>query len=354
VIDSWNAGSQRMFGYAAADILGRSAALLFTPEDREAGVFEAELAAARRDGRVLDERYHLRSDGSRFYCSGVTTRLGEEAMLGFAKIARDLTAQRAAEVQLVDAYATLEMRVDQRTEQLQAEVVQRTAAQQDVSNLMRRLVTAQEEQRARIARDLHDQVGQQLTALRLTLGRVRDHAGEETASHLEHASKLASDIDAELDFLAWELRPAALDDLGLLAALPRFVDQWAAHHEITAEFRTVGFEAGQLAADAEVTFYRVTQEALNNIVKHAHATRVDVILETRDGTVSLVIEDDGVGFEQADPRLGARGIGLASMSERAALSGATLQIESTAGKGTTVFLRRPVDAAAAGSGVPTP
>ena len=352
-IDSWNTGAQRMFGYRTADVLGRSAAMLFTPEDREAGAFTREIETARRDGRAEDERYHLRGDGSRFYCSGVTTRLGANASLGFAKIARDLTSQRESEVQLVEAYGTLEMRVEQRTEQLQSEVAQRTAAQQDVRNLMRRLVTAQEEQRARIARDLHDQVGQQMTALRLTLARVRDHGDDGLDQHLVHAAKLASDIDAELDFLAWELRPAALDDLGLLAALPRFVDQWAAHHQITAEFRTAGFEAGQLTGDAEVTFYRVTQEALNNVIKHAHATRVDVILESRDGVVSLVIEDDGVGFDQSDPRVGSRGIGLASMGERAALSAATLEIESTAGKGTTVFLRRPIDAAAGSSGVPT-
>jgi signal transduction histidine kinase len=142
-----------------------------------------------------------------------------------------------------------------------------------------------------------------------------------------------------VDFLAWELRPAVLDDLGLAVALPRFVEEWSDHYKIPAEVRLSGYESGQLSRDGEVTFYRVAQEALNNVVKHAHARRVDVILEHRDGTVVLVIEDDGVGFDPADHELAARGLGLVGMRERAGLLGATLDLESAPGKGTTVFLR---------------
>ena len=214
--------------------------------------------------------------------------------------------------------------------------------------LLRKVVTAQEEQRARIARDLHDQLGQQLTALRLNLERYRDrHTKDGTADDdLNRAAALAREIDTELDFLAWELRPAALDDLGLAAALPRFLEQWSQHHQLASEFRTSGIATGDLSPDAELTFYRVTQEALNNVVKHAHASRVDVILEQRDGAVVLLIEDDGVGFDPADGDLTARGIGIAGMRERAALCGATLDIESSVGEGTTVFLRVASDAAA--------
>ena len=211
--------------------------------------------------------------------------------------------------------------------------------------LLRKVVTAQEELRARIARDLHDQLGQQLTALRLTLERSRDRAVKVGAvdDDLDRAASLAKEIDTELDFLAWELRPAVLDDLGLAAALPRFLRQWSEHHQLAAEFRTSGVEPGHLSRDAELTFYRVTQEALNNVVKHAHASRVDVILERRDSAVVLLIEDDGVGFDPADGEMASRGIGIAGMRERAALCGATLEIESSVGEGTTVFLRVAVD-----------
>ena len=106
-----------------------------------------------------------------------------------------------------------------------------------------------------------------------------------------------------------------------------------------AEFHLRGFESGQLEPMAEVAFYRIAQEALNNIAKHAHASRVDVLLASNDGQVVLVVEDDGIGFDVPEPDTEGAGLGLASMQERAALVGASLQIESTAGKGTSVFVR---------------
>jgi PAS domain S-box-containing protein len=352
LIDSWNSGAQRMFGYAADEIVGRGAEVLFTPADRATGAYAQELGTALAEGRASDDRFHQRKDGSLFYCSGVTIRLGADGALGFAKIARDLSAQREAEVALRDAHAGLERRVEERTQELLDEVLRRSSAQEHVTTLLRKVVTAQEEQRARIARDLHDQFGQQLTALRLALDRARERGsgGGAVDPDLDRAAALAKDIDAELDFLAWELRPAVLDDLGLIAALPRFLREWSEHHHITAEFRSAGVESGQLSPEAELTFYRVTQEALNNVIKHAHASRVDVILERRDGGITLLIEDDGVGFDQADPDISSRGIGLAGMRERAALSGAALEIESAVGEGTTVFLRAPMPPAQEAAG----
>lgn len=343
IVDSWNSGAQRMFGYSAAEIVGRRGDLLFTPEDRAAGVPEAELERARLAGRADDERWHLRQDGTRLYCSGVTTRLGEDAGLGFAKIARDLTVQRQAGEALKQAHDELEARVEQRTRELQARVQRHAEAERAVLNLVRKLVTAQEDERARIARDLHDQLGQQLTALRLTLERHRDGAGG-AAPDLQKALEIAAAIDSDVDFLAWELRPTALDDLGLLVALPRYLNEWSRHYDIAAEFRSSGMTNSPLSHEAEVAFYRVAQEALTNVVKHAHASRVDVILERRGDSVILVVEDNGDGFETGDRRLLEKGIGLLGMRERAALIGAALDIESTAGKGTTVFLRAPVPA----------
>src|SRR6185503_1606404 len=119
--------------------------------------------------------------------------------------------------------------------------------QEQVRGLLRALVTAQEDQRRRIARDLHDQLGQQLTALRLTL---------------ERGLAIVSAVTEEVDFLAWELRPAVLDDLGLAAALPRFIREWSKHYAVDAEFRLSGFAAGHLSKEAEVSYYRIAQEAL--------------------------------------------------------------------------------------------
>ena len=163
--------------------------------------------------------------------------------------------------------------------------------QEQVRGLLRTLVTAQEDQRRRIARDLHDQLGQQLTALRLTLERGQQNraAGRDVDEELERGLALVSEVTEEVDFLAWELRPAVLDDLGLAAALPRFLREWSKHYVVDAEFRLSGFTAGHLSKEAEVTYYRIAQEALSNVMKHAHASRVDVVLETRDGVVTLCI-----------------------------------------------------------------
>jgi two-component system CheB/CheR fusion protein len=343
IIDSWNSGAQRMFGYTADEIVGANMNVLFTPEDRARGVHEHELQDAKRNGRAMDERYHVRKDGTRFYCSGVTRRLGAGG-IGFAKIARDLTQQRDAADALLRAHTELETRVRSRTEELESEVHEHEAAKTAVTHVLHRLVTAQEDERARIARDLHDQMGQQLTVLRMALERAQQQpSSESAASSISQALQLTSELGHDVDFLSWQLRPTVLDELGLTAALPRFVAEWSSHVGIPAVFRGVGYEHGQLPREAEVAFYRIAQEALNNIAKHSHASRVDVVLGANDGRVTLVVEDDGLGFDLGQESVNAKGFGLSGMRERAALVGASLHIESKPDKGTSVFLTRPVE-----------
>jgi two-component system CheB/CheR fusion protein len=338
VIDSWNSGAERMFGYSSAEILGRNVDVLFTPEDRAADVPSLELETARRSMRASDERYHLRKDGSYFYCSGVTVRLAAERP-GFAKIARDLTAQRLATEALESARASLEERVRERTRELEKETRQHSLAEHAVVDLLHRLVGAQERERARMALDLHDHLGQQLTALRLTLERIESvqPGTADQASPVREALDLTRTLSQDLDFLAWQLRPSTLDELGLAAALPEFVRRWAASAHIPAECRTSRLLPGQLSNDVELAFYRVAQEALNNVAKHARATRADVVLTSTEQEVVLVVEDDGMGFDAS--AVSSRGFGLTGMRERARFVGAECEIESTPGKGTSVFLR---------------
>ena len=208
--------------------------------------------------------------------------------------------------------------------------------------LLRRLVIAQEEERRRIARDLHDHLGQQLTSLRLKIGTVRNDtpALPHVQSTLEQAESLLAQIDQDIDFLSWELRPAALDDLGLKAVLENYVREWSRHANVPARFHVGGVSDERVAPELEATLYRIAQEALNNVAKHASARSVSVVLERRDQTLSLVVEDDGTGFEPA-PASDTM-IGLLGMRERAAVVGGTLEIEPTAGGGTTVLVRVPL------------
>jgi PAS domain S-box-containing protein len=311
-ITRWNAGAEQIFGWTEKEAVGQTTHFIFTAEDIRKKVPENELANALKKGRAEDERWHLRKDGSRFYASGVMQLLRDGAVEGFVKICRD------------------------QTERLKAETVQRD------KEMLTQLVATQEDERRRIAREIHDHLGQQLTVLRLQLEAVKKACDDrEIGGEIEKVEEIAKRLDGEVDFLAWELRPAALDDLGLRATLGNFVSEWSNHTGIKADFHAAGLTRTRLDFETETNLYRITQEALNNVYKHAKAKTVSVLLEKRGETVSLIIEDDGVGFNQRDKKNRGKGIGLIGMSERAKISGGTLEIESKRGKGTTIFVRVP-------------
>jgi PAS domain S-box-containing protein len=353
-ITSWNVGAERIFGFTEKEAIGQHAAIIFTPEDRAKGVPEKEMKTARETGRASDERWHVRKDGSRFYVSGVQAPLRDDDRLtGYVKIARDMTEQQRAEEALRRAHDELEARVRERTfelaqanETLRGEISERIQTERDRVRLLRQIVRAQEDERRRIARDIHDQLGQQMTALRLNLDSLDQGCGDdaEMRRKLEQAKTIAERLDADVDFLAWELRPAALDDIGLAEALGKFVREWSKHSGVEAQFHTTGMDKERLPSETETNLYRITQEALNNTMKYARARRVDVLLERRDHQVVLIVEDDGVGFDPAKEAFadGDKGMGLIGMRERAVLVGGSLEIESKPKKGTTIFARVPV------------
>jgi len=228
-------------------------------------------------------------------------------------------------------------------EALRAEIAERNKLEGERLRLLRRLALAQEDERRRIARELHDQLGQQLTALRLTLETLKSQSeGSELRSQVETLQQLALQLDEDVAFRVWELRPTEFGELGLRAALAKYVHRWSKHFGIPAHLHTSRLTDEPLTPDLETALYRLAQEALNNIAKHARADRVDVVLELSSENVSLIIEDDGVGFEPTGTA--GAGLGLIGMRERASLVGADLEIESTPGRGTTVFVRVPATA----------
>jgi two-component system sensor histidine kinase UhpB len=193
---------------------------------------------------------------------------------------------------------------------------------------------AQEQERARVARDLHDEVNQSLTGLLLRLEAARAAAPPELEHELDETKTLANQAMRELLSLARQLRPTALDDLGLTAATASQVEQLG-RGEITAEFVADG-EFADLGDDAQLVVYRVAQEALSNAARHGGASRVDVHLRRRAaGGVELRVSDDGRGFAFDESE---GGLGIAGMRERALLVGGELTIESRPGEGTTVHL----------------
>jgi PAS domain S-box-containing protein len=224
---------------------------------------------------------------------------------------------------------------------------QKREAERVRTELLSRLVFAQEEERRRIARDMHDEFGEHLTALALRIGSLKKMCADSTdlAREIDALEVNTRSLDQAVDRLAWELRPTALDDLGLRAALTNYVQDWSDRLGIPARLHTSGLLDERLAPDVETTLYRIAQEALNNAAKYSRARRVEVILERRADSVLLVVEDDGIGFDAGEEANG-RGFGLVGMRERAALVGGSLEIESARGQGTTVFVRIDVPAGA--------
>ncbi len=359
-ITAWNTGAETTFGYTTDEIIGQSADILFTPEDRAQGVPERESEQARTTGRASDERWHQHKDGSRFYVSGVMSALLGDKLSGYVKVARDLTERKQSDEHLHQAREKLEAAVQERTQELSTaydsllhEVGERRHAEERVKHLLRRVIGSQEDERQRIARELHDHLGQLLTALQLNLASLtkRNTKSGDLRAGITKAQEVAKQIDAGLDFLIWELRPTALDDLGLLAAIANYTVEWSKHFNVLAEFHSRGLDQQHFTREMEINLYRIAQEALNNISKHAQASRVDVLIERRQQDLVLIIEDDGVGFDyqqqpQQQPNERGRGLGLLGMRERAALVGGTMEIESGPGSGTTVFVRVPLPAAA--------
>jgi len=202
-------------------------------------------------------------------------------------------------------------------------------------------LAAQEEERARVARDLHDEVNQSLTAILLRLEAARVKAPVDLAAELADTKALANQAMEELLMLARQLRPTALDDLGLKAALAGHVEELERQGGIEASFEAQG-DFSDLPAEIQLVVYRVAQEALSNAARHSGAETVKVGLTHEGKRVELTVGDDGSGFtfDQA-----ARGLGITGMRERALLVGGEVEVESRPNVGTRVRLRVPLQAA---------
>ena len=291
----------------------------------------------------------IRSLEGRWYLARLLPyRTLEDRIDGIVLTFIDITQRKQAEDDLLKARNSLEAQVGERTQELRQsyqvlenEVIERRATEEQNKTLLQQIVTAQENERQRISRELHDQMGQQLTALRLTIESLKTRCGDQAEARelIEKIQNLTKSLERDVDFLAWELRPSVLDDLGLNQALAGYLQEWSRHFNIAADFHAASLEGDQLSPEAETALYRAAQEALNNIARHAQASQVEVLLERRDGSAVLIIEDNGIGFDPQQPQ--ERGLGLIGMRERASIVGGTIEIESAPGSGTTIFIKVP-------------
>jgi signal transduction histidine kinase len=266
-------------------------------------------------------------------------------------LGRSLESMRAALSASLDAVHrerdALEVRVKERTRELEA--LYRTLREREErrGQLLRQTISAQEDERKRIARELHDETCQALAALALSFHRAASAEGpEEVGRHLEVAKALATRTLEDVHRLILALRPSVLDDLGLLPALRWFAARHLETQGIAVRWEVEGLE-GRLRPEIEIALFRAVQEALTNVARHAEADAVLIQIARREGTLQIEIEDDGKGFDPAsvaDPVHSERGLGLLGIRERLELLGGQAEIDSSPGEGTRVVLRVPVEA----------
>ncbi|NUM45227.1 MAG: GAF domain-containing protein [Anaerolineales bacterium] len=212
-----------------------------------------------------------------------------------------------------------------------------------LQSLSNRLVEIQENERRYIARELHDEAGQALTSLMVGL-RILERDAYQPEAVLTGAAelkRLVNEVLENLHRLAVRLRPASLDHLGLIPALQQYIEDFSTRHGVLVQFETMGVDT-RLRGDLETVLYRIVQEALTNVIKHARATRVDVLLERRGNKLITIVEDNGVGFETAEPMSGNH-LGLFGIRERLEMFNGQLHLESTPNVGTTLFIEVPYE-----------
>ena len=222
------------------------------------------------------------------------------------------------------------------------EVSRQAIAEKDAArtHLLEQLITAQEEERKRIARELHDDVGQALTSLIVGMKVVGQMEAAEMGEKLESMRHFAAETLEQVRLLSRQLRPSVLDDLGLVAALKRYADEFSqGHPQFSADLHSDLTE--RLPPLVETTLYRIVQEAMTNAARHSGGSAVSVLLTRYDGHVRAIVEDDGSGFDVEQARRAGRSVGIHGMAERAELVGGHLEIESS-DDGTTVYVEVPL------------
>jgi len=342
-VSDWNPGAERIFGYSAQQVLGRSAPELFTADDNSKNLMLCEFEAAALQDGAAAECWMVRKDRSRFYARWVTNAIRDEAghPVGFTKVLRDETDRRQKEEER-DRQSRHDRELLEGRVQLTNMALHRT--KEELQELAGQLLNAQDEERRSIARDLHDHLAQRLALVDIKLRQVRGSLPPSAGtlqSELEgiqgHISNLADDVRD----LSHRLHPSTLEHIGLLPALNGLVQEYQSlrknhiHLDI-ADFFDEGLEPGLRSV-----LYRISEEALRNIHRHAGDVPVILTLYRSPDEVHLHVQDDGPGFSR-DAIRQRKTLGLVSMEERARLVGGTLELTSLPGQGTTVKVAVPL------------
>ena len=322
-----------MFGYTREDVAsGKLTWRTMTPIEH-VPESEAQMAAFQRTGRIGPyEKEYLRKNGTRSWMVFAGAAVGDGTVIEHCI---DVSDRKRAEAELRRAHDALA----EANRRLRDEAKERELSEAARDELLQRLASAHERQR--LARELHDSVGQILAVLTLSIQAVAT-AGPLpplAVERLAEVQRVADLLGRELHGLAVRLRPTSLEEIGLDSALAQLVSEWSTQTGVPVDTQTTGLRGLALEHEVETTVFRVVQEALTNVGRHAHAKQVSVIVSPFRDVVTAIVEDDGVGFDPGAAHGGR--LGLVGMRERVVQLGGELEIESAPGKGTTVIARIP-------------
>jgi PAS domain S-box-containing protein len=330
---TWNPGAQALKGYTQDEIVGKHFSKFYPSEAVQSGWPQRELSLAQKEGRFADEGWRVRKDGTSFWASVVISPLyaADGTISGFAKVTQDLTARREAEERVQSLNRELRDRVSQLDETGKL-LELRTLELQKLSG---RLLQIQDEERRRIARELHDDLGQQLTLIKMELAKFNG---------VNEVNRLTDIAAATVRNISYLLHPPLLDETGLRAALHWYVEGIAkrSNIDISLTFRPQTFP--RLPGDIEATIFRIIQESLTNVCRHANSDSARVEIEKQAEFVTVRVRDYGEGLppEVANRNISpGLGVGVSGMRERVRQFGGDLTI-SRAEPGTLIEARIPL------------
>jgi PAS domain S-box-containing protein len=348
-VSSWNEGAFRLKGYRADEIVGRHFSVFYPQEDIRGGKPEMELEVAKKEGRIEDEGWRLRKDGTRFWANVIITAIRDSAgeLIGFSKVTRDFSERRRAQGELQEANVNLLAEV---TERKLAEK-RLASSEKSLRELSRHLLRSQDEERKRIGRDLHDSLGQSLAVLKMNLDSLDLEVGTEqngtAARAVNSCANLAEEALREVRTISYLLYPPMLEEMGLKSAIPWYLDGFSKRSNIKTSFEVdAGFD--RLPPEVELALFRILQESLTNIHRHSGSATAKIKLSLANGWAVMEIQDEGNGIppglleQSGEDWMGSLGVGLRGMNERMRQLGGRLEV-SSAESGTVVTAGVPAE-----------
>jgi PAS domain S-box-containing protein len=315
---TWNLGAESLKGYTKEEIVGKHFSKFYLPEAIASGWPERELELSAKEGRFADEGWRVKKDGTAFWASVIITALRspDGGLTGFAKVTQDLTLRR----QMEERFQTLNKELRQKVGELDESKRVIELRTLELQKLSAELLRVQDEERRRLARELHDDLSQQLALAKMTMPKV---------TGTEESLQMIDDAIAKVRNISYLLHPPLLDETGLQAALHWFIEGLTKRSGLKISITIAPTIFPRLAKDIETTIFRIVQECLTNVYRHAHSQTARVEIEKQFDWVIVRVRDHGIGVPQAltgsgfSPRMG---VGVSGMRERLRQFGGELTV----------------------------